>query len=64
MIITSELAQQIVDKIMPLVHQNVNIMNSEGVIIGSGQKHRLNDFHKGSKDAIDSGSVTKSIPKT
>lgn len=63
MIITSELAQQIVDKIMPIVHQNVNIMNNEGVIIGSGQKHRLNNFHKGSKDVIDSGNVIEIYPE-
>lgn len=63
MIITSELAQQIVDKIMPLMHQNVNIMNSAGVIIGSGQKHRLNNFHKGSKDVIESGKVIEIYPE-
>ena len=40
MLITNELAQQIVDKIMPIVRQNVNIMNNAGIIIGSGDEHR------------------------
>ena len=55
MIITTELAQQITDHILPILQQNINIMNKNGVIIGSGQKHRIGDFHKGAKDAIDTG---------
>jgi carbohydrate diacid regulator len=64
MILTGELAQKIVDNIMPIVHQNVNIMNSAGIIIASGQKQRLNSFHKGAKDVIDNGAVVEIYPKT
>ncbi len=63
MILTSQLAQQIVDNIMPIVHQNVNIMNDAGIIIGSGQKHRLGTFHKGAKDVIDNGAVVEIFPE-
>lgn len=52
MIISKDLAQQIVDSIMPLVSYNVNIMDIDGIIIGSGQKDRLHSFHKGAKDAL------------
>ncbi len=63
MILTGELAQQIVDTIMPIVRQNINIMNSAGEIIASGQKHRLKNFHKGAKDAIDQGTVVEIYPE-
>ncbi len=63
MILTSQLAQQIVDNIMPIVHQNVNIMNDAGIIIGSGQKHRLGTFHKGAKDVIETGAVVEIFPE-
>jgi carbohydrate diacid regulator len=53
--ITSELAQQIVDHILPILQQNINLMDINGTIIASGQKHRIGDFHKGAKDAIDNG---------
>ncbi len=63
MILTSELAQQIVDKIIPIVRQNVNIMNHAGIIIGSGQQHRLHSFHRGARDVIDSGAVLAIFPE-
>jgi len=63
MILTGELAQKIVDNIMPIVHHNVNNMNSAGIIIASGQKHRLNSFHKGAKDVIDNGAVVEIYPE-
>jgi carbohydrate diacid regulator len=63
MILTSELAQQIVDNIMPIVRQNVNIMDHAGTIIASGQKHRLHTFHKGARDVIDSGAVLAIFPE-
>ncbi|WP_371365484.1 Carbohydrate diacid regulator [Sporomusa rhizae] len=59
MLLTSDLAQQIVDNIMPIAQQNINIMNSQGFIIGSGHKHRLNTFHKGAEDVIASGQVVE-----
>lgn len=52
MILTSTLAQQIVSNIMPIAQQNINIMNSQGIIIGSGQEDRINTFHQGAQDVI------------
>lgn len=52
MILTPELAQQIVDVAMKLVHRNVNIMDDRGIIIASGHTHRLGTFHKGAIDAL------------
>lgn len=63
MILLGELAQQIVDNIMPLVNQNVNIMDHHGIIIGSGQKYRINTFHKGANDVICSGQTVEIYPE-
>lgn len=62
MLITKELAQQIVDNIMPIVKQNINIMNDQGVIIASGQANRVNTFHKGAMDAVEKNSVVEIYP--
>lgn len=62
MIITAPLAQKIVDSIMPIVQQNVNIMNSAGIIIGSGQPNRLNTFHQGAKAVLESGDYIEIYP--
>lgn len=40
-----ELAEKIVKKTMNVLGKNINIMNSLGIIIGSGDKERLNTFH-------------------
>ena len=55
MLISDEMAQKIVGTILPVVHRNVNIMNCEGIIIGSGHANRLKTFHKGALDAALSG---------
>lgn len=45
--ITHVLAQQIVDRTINIVGKNINIMDENGIIIGSGDKSRLNQFHEG-----------------
>lgn len=62
MIISPELAQKIVDNAMCLVHRNVNIMNREGIIIATGHPHRMNTFHKGARDVIETGAVIEIFP--
>lgn len=52
MLLTHTLAQQIVDSILPIAQQNINIMDSHGIIIGSGQPDRINTLHKGAQDVI------------
>lgn len=53
MLLTSSLAQPIVDHIMSIARQNINIMDNRGVIIASGQQQRIGSFHQGAKAAID-----------
>ena len=53
--ITHKLAQNIVDKTMNILGKNINIMDENGVIIGSGDKSRLNQFHEGAAQVIKEG---------
>jgi len=62
MVISEEMAQKIVATLLPVVHRNVNIMNREGIIIGTGQTNRLKTFHKGALDAVLSGSAVDIYP--
>ncbi len=50
--ITRELAQSIVDRTMKILGKNINIMDERGIIIGSGNKRRLNQFHEGAAKVI------------
>ncbi|MBO1512623.1 CdaR family transcriptional regulator [Metabacillus bambusae] len=45
--ITYELAQEIVERTMKILNRNINVMNDEGVIIGSGDSERINQLHAG-----------------
>jgi len=45
--ITHQLAQQIVDRTINILGKNINIMDENGYIIGSGDKRRLNKYHEG-----------------
>ncbi|WP_236639446.1 sugar diacid recognition domain-containing protein [Pelosinus sp. UFO1] len=62
LLLTSSLAQPIVDNIMPIARQNINIMDSQGMIIASGQKHRINTFHKGAKEVINNAQIVEIFP--
>ena len=53
--ITHQLAQDIVNKTMKILGRNINIMDENGVIIGSGDKSRLNQFHEGAAQVIKEG---------
>ena len=53
--ITHKLAQNIVNKTMNILGKNINIMDEKGVIIGSGDKSRLNQFHEGAAQVIKEG---------
>lgn len=50
--LTEQIAQDIVDKMMDIIPYNVNIMNSEGIIIGSGDKARIGSLHEGAVEVI------------
>lgn len=51
--LNTELAEKIVKKTMNVLGKNINIMNSRGIIIGSGDKERLNTFHEIAGKAIE-----------
>ncbi|MCK4240396.1 MAG: transcriptional regulator CdaR, partial [Candidatus Atribacteria bacterium] len=53
--ITHKLAQSIVDRTMNILGKNINIMDENGVIIGSGDKNRLNQYHEGAAKVIKEG---------
>lgn len=63
MIITTALAQRIVERLVPLVQQNINIMDDSGVIIGSGQPERLATCHQGAVAVLNSGRVVEIYPE-
>ena len=45
--ISHQLAQSIVDRTIKILGKNINIMDEKGIIIGTGDKSRLNQFHEG-----------------
>lgn len=63
MIISKDLAQKIVDQLMDIVQRNVNIMDCSGIIIASGQYHRINTFHQGGKLAVGAKNVVEIQPE-
>lgn len=50
--LTEQLAQAIVNKMMDVIPYNVNIMDSNGIIIGSGDNNRIGKIHEGAIQAI------------
>lgn len=44
-----ELAQDIVNRAMAILPCNVNVMDSQGLILGSGEKDRINTRHEGAQ---------------
>lgn len=55
--INTELAQKIVEVVIPLIHCNVNIMDEHGIIIGSGNKQRIGQIHPVAKQVIDTPNI-------
>lgn len=43
-----EPAQEIVERTMKILNKNINVMNEEGIIIGSGEKERINKWQRNS----------------
>jgi carbohydrate diacid regulator len=50
--ITAELAQRVVDQVIPSLPYNVNVMDARGRIIGSADKARVGTTHAGAKEAL------------
>lgn len=53
--LTQELAQEIVERTMNVLGKNINIMDCNGIIIGSGNKERINTFHEGAAKVLETG---------
>lgn len=52
MILDHQLAQQIVDRTMAIIDNNINVMNQAGIIIASGDKQRIGELHDGALLAL------------
>lgn len=52
MILDHQLAQQIVDRTMAIIDNNINVMNQAGIIIASGDKQRVGELHDGALLAL------------
>lgn len=53
------LAQNIVDRMMDIIHYNVNIMDKKGIIIASGQKERIGKVHEGAKNSLKTQNIVE-----
>lgn len=52
-------AQEIVDKMMKDIPYSINIMNDQGVIVGSGKKERIGTVHPGAVKALSTGKMVE-----
>ncbi|WP_042464125.1 sugar diacid recognition domain-containing protein [Neobacillus dielmonensis] len=50
------LAQEIVNRTMKIINRNINVMNEKGIIIGSGDKKRIDTIHEGAVRVIENKS--------
>ncbi|GIU54210.1 sugar diacid recognition domain-containing protein [Shewanella sp. KT0246] len=51
-VIDSAIANRIVDRTMKIIGHNINVMNAQGVILGSGSNERIGAIHEGALLAI------------
>ncbi|NLB11537.1 hypothetical protein GX831_03735 [bacterium] len=58
--LNTELAQRIVNSVIPIINCNVNVFDKQGVIIGSGDKERIGQVHAIAKEIISSPAYAKS----
>ncbi len=56
MFIDHQVAQKIVDRAMKIIGHNVNVMNHQGVIVGSGDPQRIDQLHEGALQVLNSKS--------
>lgn len=54
-----DLAQDIVDRAMAILPFNVNVMDSQGLILGSGEPPRINTRHEGAQLVLANGRVVE-----
>lgn len=49
------LAQEIVDRTMKIIKWNINVMDDNGIIIGSGDRSRIDSIHEGAMKVLEDG---------
>ncbi|HCP29871.1 MAG TPA: CdaR family transcriptional regulator, partial [Pseudomonas sp.] len=54
-----DLAQDIVDRAMAILPCNVNVMDSHGLILGSGEPERVNTRHEGAQLVLANGRIVE-----
>lgn len=54
MLISPELANTIVKRAMGIIHHNVNVIDHQGIIIASGENHRIGERHEVAYEVIKS----------
>lgn len=60
--LSQKLAQSIVKKMSTILGNNINIMNSRGIIIASGDETRIGDYHEGAAKAVRNKNVVEIKP--
>ena len=50
-----KLAEEIVQQTMKRLHHNINVISTEGVILASGEKERIDSIHVGAKHVAQTG---------
>ena len=59
-----DLAQDIVDRAMAILPYNVNVMDNQGLILGSGERERVNTRHEGAQLVLANGRVVEIDERT
>ena len=54
---------QIVTRTMAILHYNINVMNNKGIILGSGEAHRIGSVHEGALLAIAHNRIVEIKPE-
>ena len=57
--VSKRLAEGIVQEMKDIIGKDMNFINSNGVIIASTDKIRINTYHEGGKEAIKNNDVIK-----
>lgn len=57
--LSRSLAERIVSEMMKVIPYNINVMDENGIIVGSGESKRIGTFHDGALKAIHSGNINE-----
>lgn len=57
--LSKNMAQKIVEEMMNVIPYNINVMDEDGIIVGSGDINRIGTIHEGAKKAINDQSINE-----